>query len=90
LLAHKINTLFDRYKGRDFFDVVFLMSKTAPDYAYLKEKTGITCKQDMLAALRARISKLDMKSLANDVEPFLFNADQKKRVASFEQWLDSV
>ncbi len=92
LLSQKIFACLNRKKekGRDFFDVVFLMSRAAPDYAYLKEKTGIDGKQGMIAALKARIGKIDMKALAKDVEPFLFDADQKERVALFEQWLNTL
>jgi hypothetical protein len=77
-------------KGRDFFDVVYLMSRTVPDYAYLKEKIGISDKRQMIDALKARIKKMNMKALAHDVEPYLFESDQKDRVALFGQWLDSL
>jgi Nucleotidyl transferase AbiEii toxin, Type IV TA system len=41
LLSQKIHTVFERkrIKGRDFFDIVFLLGITQnPDYRYLQEK----------------------------------------------------
>jgi predicted nucleotidyltransferase component of viral defense system len=92
LLSQKILACLNRKreKGRDFFDVVFLMAKASPDYGYLKERAGIIAKEDLVGALKARITGINMKALANDVEPFLFDPAQKDRVALFEQWLETV
>jgi predicted nucleotidyltransferase component of viral defense system len=92
LLAQKIWTCLSRKreKGRDFFDVVYLMSKTNPDYRYLNEKAGIGNKEDMKAALKARAAELDMKALAKSIEMFLFDPSQKDRVALFNEWLETI
>jgi hypothetical protein len=92
LLSQKIFAALNRKKekGRDFFDIVFLMAKTTPDYEYLKDKIGIQDKDELVAALRARIEGLDMKGLARDVEPFLFEPSARDRVGFFEQWLDTI
>jgi predicted nucleotidyltransferase component of viral defense system len=92
LLSQKILACLKRKKekGRDFFDVVFLMGKTAPDYRYLQEKAGIAGKQEMITALRQRVDHIDMKGLAQDVEPFLFEPSQKDRVSLFKQFLDTL
>jgi hypothetical protein len=31
----------DRGKGRDFYDVMLLLSQTKPDYSFLKQRFGI-------------------------------------------------
>ncbi len=92
LLSQKILACLKRKKekGRDFFDVVFLMGKTDPDYSYLREKAGICDKEEMIRALRERVDRIDMKTLAQDVEPFLFEPSQKDRIRLFEQWLDTL
>ena len=92
LLSQKIMACLKRKKekGRDFFDVVFLMGKTAPDYGYLREKVGIGGKEEMIRALRERVDRIDMKGLAQDVEPFLFDPAQKDRISLFKQWLDTL
>lgn len=92
LLSQKILACLKRKKekGRDFFDIVFLMAKTAPDYCYLGEKAGISGKEEMILALRERVSRIDMNGLAQDVEPFLFEPSQKDRIILFKQWLDTL
>lgn len=93
LLAQKFYAIVNRKrsKGRDFFDVLFLLSKGAkPDYGFLDLKMEITA----AAALKKRVldtcEKLDMKAMADDVAPFLFNNDDAKKVALFEHYLKQV
>jgi len=42
LLSQKIRAAMERKRpqGRDFFDIVFLLSRTKPNYDYLREKMG--------------------------------------------------
>lgn len=92
LLSQKILACLKRKKekGRDFFDVVFLMAKTGPDYDYLGAKAGIKGKEALVRALKERVVGLDMKALARDVEPFLFDSAQKDRIIFFEKWLNTI
>jgi predicted nucleotidyltransferase component of viral defense system len=89
LLSQKIYACLNRKReqGRDFFDVVFLMSLAEPDYRYLNEKTAINNKKALVKALKDRIKGFNMKTLARDIEPFLFDPSQKNRVAEFGEWL---
>ncbi len=91
LLSQKVLACLKRKtaKGRDFFDVVFLMGETEPDYRYLQEKISIDTLEAMRKALKERVRGLNLKGLARDVEPFLFDPSQKDRVALFSNWLDS-
>lgn len=41
LLSMKLSALLARSKGRDFYDTMFLLSQTTPDYAFLWARTGI-------------------------------------------------
>lgn len=92
LLAQKILACLRRKRamGRDFFDVVFLMSKTDPDYEYLRQRADIGDEGELVDALRNRSTKLDMQALARDVEPFLFDPSQKDRVAHFNEWFATL
>jgi predicted nucleotidyltransferase component of viral defense system len=92
LLAQKVYACLNRKreKGRDFFDIVFLMAKADPDYDYLKTKIGITNRNEMITALKARARTVDLKALSNDVEPFLMDPSQKDRVLLFQEWLNSL
>ncbi len=79
-----------RAKGRDFFDIIFLLSRTKPNYAYLKEKIGISNEVELRARLEAEFKKLDFKELGRDVKNFLFNSADVKRVELFPEFIRQV
>ena len=64
------------------------MRMTEPDYGYLHAKAGIKNKKEMVRALKTRIKGINMKLLAKDVSPFLFDASQQDRIVLFDQWLE--
>ena len=76
-----------RPKGRDFFDVVFLMGKTDPDYKFLENRLNIKSQQELFNELKEKSNNLNFNTLAKDIEPFLFDSAQKARVANFKTWL---
>ncbi|MCK7511122.1 MAG: nucleotidyl transferase AbiEii/AbiGii toxin family protein [Desulfobacterales bacterium] len=92
LLAQKIFALLNRKraKGRDFYDVVFLLQKTKPHYDYLKQKTGIADKQALKKELIAYTKGLNLKELAKDVEPFLFQPSDSKKIMLFLEYIKQV
>lgn len=90
LLAQKFYTIMNRKrsKGRDFYDVVFLLSKQVkPNYDYLKMKVGVSTPGVLKNKIKEVCSKLDMGEMAKDVAPFLFNASDSKKVESFVKYL---
>lgn len=92
ILSQKIFAIFNRkaLKGRDFFDTVFLFSKTRPNYDYIRLKLKIKSGQALKKKLLAFASDIDFKELAEDVEPFLFNPEDSKKVALFEKYIKGV
>jgi predicted nucleotidyltransferase component of viral defense system len=92
LLSQKIYAIFNRKRtmGRDFFDVVFLMGKAKPDYGYLKNKLGIRDKEVLRSRLLALCDSIDLKMLAEDVRPFLFNPEDSKKVRLFSDFISDV
>ncbi len=93
LLAQKFYTIVNRKraKGRDFFDVTFLLGKgVKPDYEYLKIKMDVGNSQALKEIILQTTAKLDMKAMAHDVAPFLFAADDAKKVELFEKYLKQV
>ncbi len=90
LLAQKIFAAFDRKtpKGRDFYDIVFLLSLgIKPSYTYLSKKIQINNSDELLSHLVKNSEKMDFAALAADVAPFLFYEKDKKKI---EQFLDFV
>ncbi|MBX9850823.1 MAG: nucleotidyl transferase AbiEii/AbiGii toxin family protein [Cytophagaceae bacterium] len=93
LLAQKFYAVLNRKrnKGRDFFDISFLLGMhTEPDWKYLEQKIGIYNKVGLKKAVLEHCEKLDMREMAKDVEPFLFQAKDIRRVALFTQLVDQI
>ena len=92
LLAQKFYAILNRPrpKGRDFFNVTFLLGKTKPNYDYLTLKVGIDSSQKLKLAILDRCSQIDMAEMAKDVAPFLFDAKDEKRVKLFVEYIRQV
>lgn len=88
LMAQKIYAIInrERNKGRDFFDLIFLMSrKVKPDYNYLREKLAVSEPESVKQHILEKCKQLDMKAMAKDVKPFLFEASDVKKIIHFEE-----
>ena len=92
ILSQKIYAIFNRktQKGRDFYDVVFLLSKTKPNYAYLKMKLDINNGEDLKTKLFDFCKGLNFKQLAEDVRQFLFNPQDSVKVDLFEKYIRNI
>jgi len=90
LLAQKIIALLERKrdKGRDLYDISFLLGKTDPDYSYL-EKTREIKKDKLKNILLKKIDKLDIKKLVEDVSPFLIDINDRERILSFREYINN-
>lgn len=92
LMAQKCYAILNRprNKGRDFFDLVFLMGKNiAPNLAYLHQKVGISTIEDLKSSLMDKCRTLDMNDMTRDVAPFLFNNNDQKRIKYFTEYLEN-
>ncbi|MCB9282994.1 MAG: nucleotidyl transferase AbiEii/AbiGii toxin family protein [Lewinellaceae bacterium] len=92
LLSQKITAISQRRqpKGRDFFDLVFLLGKASPNYDFLGNKLGITNSQDLRRYLLEVCKNMDFPRLAADVEPFLFDPKDIRRVLRFPDFIQST
>lgn len=93
LLAQKFYTIINRKrkKGRDFYDVVFLLGKgIQPDYSYLAKKANISEPEALQQMIMEICQSVNMETIAQDVEPFLFVGQDTKRVTRFEKYFLQV
>lgn len=93
LLAQKFYAILNkkRNKGRDFYDITFMLGmQTEPDWKYLEQKISISNKHVLKKAVLEHCQKIDMNEMAKDVEPFLFRAQDVKRVTMFPQLIDQT
>lgn len=92
LLAQKLWAVLNRKtpKGRDYYDVVFLSGLTQPDYGYLNKKAGINNLQELKKRLHQKLETTDRSSLVKDVEPFLIQPEDSKRIELFPEFVKGL
>ncbi len=89
LFSQKILAILNRKRpmGRDFYDTIFLLNRTKPNFNYLKTKAGIATHENLRKELLQKCEKLDLKPLAKDSEPFLINPQDSKRILLFCEYI---
>jgi predicted nucleotidyltransferase component of viral defense system len=93
LLAQKFYAIINRKrnKGRDFFDIVFLLGMgQIPNYDYLYNKIGVQSPEELRYQVLAKCAALDMQEMAEDVKSFLFNPKDVKKIILFPQYMEQV
>lgn len=90
LLAMKLSALLTRAKGRDFYDVMFLMSQTEPDYNFLSKRIGVSNLLELKAAINAVISKIDLNIKKKDFEHLLFRSENCDKILRFPEFIDGM
>ena len=93
ILAQKFYAVINRKrnKGRDFYDIVFLLSRNVkPNYSYLEQKTGLSNPIELKKEILEKVKSLNMSDMATDVKPFLFNPNHDKKVSLFERYISQV
>ncbi len=90
LCAMKIAAMLARGKGRDYYDVMFLLSQTRPDYRFLTARCGIHNSAELKAAIHESLKSVDLKKKQRDFEHLLFNRANSSRIVSFAQIVDDL
>jgi len=92
LLSQKFYALINRKqkKGRDFFDILFLLKNTKPNFEFLKQKLDIATEKALKDKVLKTCSKIDLKKIAKDVEPFLFNSSDIKAIHLFAEYINQI
>ncbi len=92
LLSQKTLTAFNRKrpKGRDFYDILFLLNKTRPNYAFLTQKKDIRTPQALLHYFQTETAKIHFDQLVKDLRPFVFNPMDADRILNFPEYINSL
>lgn len=92
LLSQKIGAALERKtaKGRDFFDMIFLFSKTKPDYNYLRDKNGIADPGYLKKRLLKRCEEIDLQMIVKDVRAFLINPKDTQKITLFKDYISQI
>jgi len=90
LCAMKLSALLSRQKGRDFYDVMFLMGQTSPDYSFLSIKSGIHNLSELKTAIEEILAKTDLKIKSKDFEHLLFTKSNSQRILAFAEFIKQI
>ena len=80
LCAMKISAMLTRQKGRDFYDVMFLLSQTAPDYNFLSKRYGVSNLVELKHATAKMLQSVDLNKKMRDFEHLLFNKSNSEKI----------
>ena len=89
LCSMKIAAMLARSKGRDFYDVMFLLPQTKPDYDFLSKRCGIHHWLEFKQATVELLKSVDLKKKQKDFEHLLFKKANSQRIIWFRDFLDS-
>ncbi|KAA6320346.1 hypothetical protein EZS27_029870 [termite gut metagenome] len=90
LCSMKIAAMLVRAKGRDFYDLMFLLSQTKPDYDFLSKRCGIGNWQEFKEATDKLLETVDLKKKHKDFEHLLFNKMNSEKILRFGDFLNSL
>ena len=90
LCSMKIAAMLARAKGRDFYDLMFLLSQTKPDYDFLQKRCGINNLQDFKNAMTKLIETVDLSKKQKDFEHLLFNKANSVKILRFCDFVNSL
>lgn len=90
LCSMKIAAMLSRAKGRDFYDLMFLLSQTQPDYSFLQKKCGISNLQEFKDATDKLLESVDLSKKQKDFEHLLFNKTNSTKILRFGDFIHSL
>lgn len=90
LCAMKLSALIARQKGRDFYDSIFLLSKTQPNYGFLKAKIRVASLDDLKVRIGEVLQTVDLQQKKRDFQHLLFNEANAERILQFNSFIRSL
>jgi len=90
LCSMKIAAMLARAKGRDFYDLMFLLSQAKPDYNFLLKRCGIGNLQKFKEITGKFLTTVDLKKKQKDFEHLLFNKVNSEKILRFGAFVNSL
>jgi len=90
LCSMKIAAMLGRAKGRDFYDLMFLLSQSNPDYDFLSKRCGVHNLQEFKEATAELLKTVDLKKKQKDFENLLFNKANSEKILRFGDFIHSI
>lgn len=92
ILAQKLWTITNRAraKGRDFYDIIFLIQNTKPDKEFLAVKFGTNDLSAIKIKIMDYLETLDFEKLASDVKPFILVDSDIDKIRYFKKLFEQT
>jgi predicted nucleotidyltransferase component of viral defense system len=90
LCAMKLSAMLSRSKGRDYYDAMFLLSQTPPDYDFLGARCGIRNLAELKTAIETSLQTIDLTRKQKDFEHLLFSRENSRRILYFREFIESL
>lgn len=90
LCSMKIAAMLARSKGRDFYDLMFLLAQAKPDYDFLAKRCGISNINELKKATNERLKAVDLKVKQRDFEHLLFNKANSEKILRFDSFINAL
>ena len=88
LCAMKLSALLSRQKGRDFYDVMFLLPQTPPNLDFLKEQCGVNSLPGLKNKLLKMLKSIDLQHKSKDFEHLVFQEASTKKITLFKEFIE--
>jgi hypothetical protein len=75
---------------RDFYDAMFLLSQTMPDFDFLSRRTGVSNLDALKEKAENVISSVDLRIKMKDFEHLLFNKQNSTRILRVAEFFQSL
>jgi predicted nucleotidyltransferase component of viral defense system len=82
LCAMKLSAMLSRQKGRDFYDAMFLLAQSPPDYTFLSDRMHIHNLEELKASVSEILKSVDLNVKKKDFEHLLFQKRNSERILS--------
>lgn len=91
IFAEKILCLLNRNRGRDIYDIIFMLQKKYPvDMEILKHKKVVGDYGRIILQQVGKKTEKELRYLAAQVRPFLFNEEEAQRVQKVKFYLERL
>ncbi len=90
LCSMKLSAALNRSKGRDFYDVMFLLGQNKPNYEFLTIKHELHNEKELKSALTSRLGEVDLSHKQKDLEHLLFNSEKSSMITHFDSFIKNL
>jgi len=90
LCSMKITAMLNRQKGREFYDVMFLLGQTKPDYSFLSKRAGISELSELKSATEKVLGKVDLNKKSRDFEHLLFDKSRSRMILRVGEFIKEL